>query len=374
MNIFKLKKLTYLSLVLITFLLLGISTKGIAKTYKYQDEQGKWHFTDKVPMESAQLQEIESEDENNLSKNPGNTDLTAQLNEKFPSTEPEKLATLAVVEISNTVGKGSGFFFTEDGYIITNKHVVRPTESSQWKKVQNQITEEEEKFRAAETELDNHNAYNDRLYDSLVDYENAINQSWNTTNRNILEARYRILSENHQESERKLEQYESKYNTAKQKFEDSKSEFLQQGSESSRANKFTVKIKDGTEITAKLIAVSRDHDLALLKLEGYTTPFLDSASLDQDLQGAKVYAIGSPLGISDSLTSGTVTRIKEDTIYTDTKVFPGNSGGPLINEDGEILGVLSQKIIEDDISKGFGIAIPIDLVKREFIEMRAKDR
>lgn len=374
MSIFNPNKITYQSLVIMIFLLsLGSPTQSFAKTYKYQDEQGKWHFTDKSPKTSIQTQEIESDDADKTSIEPFSTDLITQLNEQFPSTKPEKVATLAVVEISNTLGKGSGFFISEDGYIITNKHVVRPTESSQWKKVQDQITEEEEKFRVAEQELENHNAYNDRLYDSVIEYENAINQSWDTPSRKVLEARYKILTNDYQESERKLENFESKYNSAKQKFEDNKSELFWQGSESSRTNEFNIKIKDGTELTAKLIAVSKEYDLAMLKLNGYTTPFLDSASLDQDLQGSKVYAIGSPLGISDSLTPGTVTHIKDEYIYTDARVFPGNSGGPLINEEGKIIGVISQKIIQDEIAKGFGIAIPIDLVNREIIEMNAKN-
>ena len=68
-----------------------------------------------------------------------------------------------------------------------------------------------------------------------------------------------------------------------------------------------------------------------------------------------------------------MTSIQGGYIYTDISIFPGNSGGPLINKTGKVLGVITYKITKDNImSQGFGMVIPFNIVNHEFDKLRAK--
>jgi S1-C subfamily serine protease len=130
--------------------------------------------------------------------------------------------------------------------------------------------------------------------------------------------------------------------------------------------RFKVHLKDDTELSARLISVSREHDLALLKVDGCKTPSIKSASMGALSQGMKVYAIGSPLGLRDSVTSGVLTRIRDDYLLTDATVLSGSSGGPLVTEVGEVIGINTLKLGKPTSTDGLGAAIPMDTIKAEF--------
>ncbi len=365
---------SHLLLVLIPFALLACySHQSLAKAYKYQDKQGRWHFTDRPPQKQFKAEEINisRQKRSGTTRTGNNSDLANLLNNKFPTDKPEKKATLAVVEIKNAIGLGSGFFFSENGYIVTNKHVVKPTESTQWNKYKQKLAQQKAHFLVIRNNLDRRGAYHDKLYNSLLDYERTIKKVRNRESRRVLEARYNITRNNYQESERLLKILKSRYSTAKKDLEASQSFLRRKDRESYWAQKYKIRLKDGAELYAKYIGASKKHDLAFLKLDGHNTPFLTAAKQNQNIQGSKVYAIGSPLGISDSLTAGTITRIENNYLYTDTKVFPGNSGGPLINEEGKVLGVITQKITQGKAqASGFGRALPISLVTDELAKFR----
>ncbi len=78
--------------------------------------------------------------------------------------------------------------------------------------------------------------------------------------------------------------------------------------------------------------------------------------------------MGSPLGLKDIVTSGIIIRTRSDQIVTDTQILPGNSGGPLTNEEGDVLGVNTQKLSSTQSvgSEGFGIVIPVKFIRQEF--------
>ncbi len=352
-------------LIIVTplFLLLGQPIQAIGKAYKFQDKQGQWHYTDRPPKNQSIATEIQVKGQKNAEK----ADLASSLNNDFPSDKPEKIATLAVVEIKNAIGLGSGFFFSEDGYIVTNKHVVKPTESTAWNKYKQKLARQEELLLNARNSLEQRSAYHDRLHSSLVEYERTIHRVRNRSSRSILEARYNMMLNSYQESERLLNTLKSRYADAKSSFEASQSFLRQKDRESYWAQRYKIRIKNGTQLHAKYIGASKVYDLAFLKLDGYRTPFLRAeTNLKKNIQSSRVYAIGSPLGISDSLTSGSVTRVQNDYIYTDTKIFPGSSGGPLINEAGKVLGVITQKVTQGKAKDpGFGRALPISLAIQE---------
>jgi len=120
--------------------------------------------------------------------------------------------------------------------------------------------------------------------------------------------------------------------------------------------------------------VDKNHDLALLQI---TAPNLQPATLanSQGLTvGQRVYAIGNPFGLQGTMTRGIISAIRsirgpqnnpiEDAIQTDAAVNPGNSGGPLLNSRGEVIGITT--LIANngaDQSSGIGFAIPINTAK-----------
>lgn len=114
-------------------------------------------------------------------------------------------------------------------------------------------------------------------------------------------------------------------------------------------------------------------DLALIKINSKER--LNPISLGNSEKikvGQKVLAIGNPFGFSGTLTEGIVSRIdySKNKIQTDAAINPGNSGGPIVNSDGEVIGI-SQSIYNPDNNKsniGIGFAVPVNSVK-EFIKL-----
>lgn len=136
------------------------------------------------------------------------------------------------------------------------------------------------------------------------------------------------------------------------------------------ANGIFVTMTDGKEHTAEIIGTDPRTDVALIKIDvkGLTPlPIGDSKQLKK---GQWVLAIGSPFGLDSTVTAGIVSAINRDTgdylpfIQTDVAVNPGNSGGPLLNLAGEVVGVNSQIISQSGGFMGISLAIPIDEVMR----------
>lgn len=139
------------------------------------------------------------------------------------------------------------------------------------------------------------------------------------------------------------------------------------------AKEIDVTTSDGKVYKASVLAkMGKNNDLALLKISPKsrlrTIAFGDSSDVKV---GQKVLAIGNPFGFSGTLTSGIVSRIDyaKGRIQTDAAINPGCSGGPLLNSQGEVIGI-SQSIYNPDnnISNiGIGFAIPVNEAKK-FIE------
>ena len=134
-------------------------------------------------------------------------------------------------------------------------------------------------------------------------------------------------------------------------------------------NKIDVKFASGIQLPATIVSSSSEQDLALLKISGNGYP---SLNIDQELDpslGEDVFTIGTPADIElgQSISRGIVSgkRKIEEQIYLqlDMAVSPGNSGGPLLNQKGEIIGVVLRKIIDAGV-EGIGFAVP----SKELIE------
>jgi serine protease Do len=134
------------------------------------------------------------------------------------------------------------------------------------------------------------------------------------------------------------------------------------------ASEVTVKLTDRREFTAKVVGVDKRSDVALIKIAATGLPtvrFGDSSHLKP---GQWVVAIGSPFGFENSVTAGVVSATARPLdenyvpfIQTDAAVNPGNSGGPLFNVNGEVIGINSQIYSRTGGYMGMSFAIPIDL-------------
>ncbi|MEI2788843.1 MAG: DegQ family serine endoprotease [Steroidobacteraceae bacterium] len=135
------------------------------------------------------------------------------------------------------------------------------------------------------------------------------------------------------------------------------------------AQKVTVKLTDRREFEARVIGSDAKSDVAVLKIDAQNLPVIKLGD-PQTLQvGEWVVAIGSPFGLENSVTAGIVSAkgrsLPDDTyvpfIQTDVAVNPGNSGGPLFNLRGEVVGINSQIYSRSGGYQGLSFAIPIDV-------------
>lgn len=134
------------------------------------------------------------------------------------------------------------------------------------------------------------------------------------------------------------------------------------------AVRITVKLESGEEFTAKLIGTDDETDLAVLKIDaGRPLPFLKFGDSNAAEVGDWVLAIGSPFGLTKTVTAGIISQTRRETPYasafqkfiqTDAAINRGNSGGPLVNMDGEVIGVNSQIATSTGDSNGIGFALP----------------
>jgi len=127
----------------------------------------------------------------------------------------------------------------------------------------------------------------------------------------------------------------------------------------------------------KIVATGGNLDLALLKIEGegFKFPFVILGDSPNLKQGERVFAIGSPLGLERSVSEGIVSlrnRIISDRLHIQTtaEISPGNSGGPLFNYKGEVVGVNNMKVVAQG-AEGLGFSIPVDSLKTFLINRDA---
>ena len=131
-------------------------------------------------------------------------------------------------------------------------------------------------------------------------------------------------------------------------------------------------------IDARIAGISREMDLALLKVEAKGLRALPLADYDHVHQGELVFAFGSPEGLRNSVTMGVVSAVARQPspdspsvyIQTDAPINPGNSGGPLVNVRGEIVGLNTFIVSQSGGSQGLGFAIPSALLAQAYPQLR----
>ncbi len=136
------------------------------------------------------------------------------------------------------------------------------------------------------------------------------------------------------------------------------------------ARKITVTMADGTKIPASLVGRDPTSDLAVIKIPpGYVDAVAILGDSDKIRVGQKAIAIGNPFGLSHTLTTGIVSALNrgimtedghqiDSLIQTDAAINPGNSGGPLLNSNGEVMGINSAIYSRSGGYQGIGFAIP----------------
>lgn len=138
----------------------------------------------------------------------------------------------------------------------------------------------------------------------------------------------------------------------------------------SNTSSIEVHLTDKRVFEAKLIATDPRMDLAVIKVEGDNLQAIKFGNSDELKRGSVVFAIGNPYGFEGSLTSGKISNLKQDTfeemtsfkcLQTEAPVNPGNSGGALLNEYGELIGI---NVLSIKSGNNVGFAIPSNDVKK----------
>ncbi len=143
------------------------------------------------------------------------------------------------------------------------------------------------------------------------------------------------------------------------------------------ATEIKVKVADGTEYKAKLIGTDPETDLAVIKIEGNNFSFAKLGDSSRLEQGEWVIALGSPFGLAQTMTAGIISATGRDLrsgpydnfIQTDASINPGNSGGPLLNMQGEVIGINTMIFSRSGGSEGIGFAIPSSLTQKVYNQL-----
>ena len=155
------------------------------------------------------------------------------------------------------------------------------------------------------------------------------------------------------------------------------------------AERVTVRLLDNREFNARVVGRDPNTDIAVIKIDADNLPAVAFGNSEQARIGDWVLAFGNPLGFTFTVTSGIVSAKGrqlqgltepgarysiQDFIQTDAAINPGNSGGPLVNMNGDVIGINSAIASQTGLYAGYGFAIPINLARRVMDDLITKGR
>ena len=138
------------------------------------------------------------------------------------------------------------------------------------------------------------------------------------------------------------------------------------------ADELTVTLNDNREYSARIIGTDKTTDLALIKIDGKNLPTLPIANSDNVKVGEWVIAVGNPFGLNNTVTAGIISAKArslgangvESFIQTDAAINAGNSGGALVNTQGELVGINAMLYSQTGSYAGYGFAIPTSIMNK----------
>jgi len=342
-----------------------------AGIYSYTDEDGVIHFVDspdQIPKISYPKQPI-NKNKNNIAN---------ELQLSFPPENKIEEARNATVKLETHGSHASGFFVSQHGYILTNKHVVMGIK---------------EDLKDKENELENKDKYLSELWSILSKQKKIFdneekwlsfrlelirklaNEPGNDKLYNTRLAEYTIRKTQYDNNIHEYRKWDQLYEEKKYESDLLKDEIRKMRSMAYSGSGVDVFLVNGRELHAYVKATSDEYDLALLKLsKTFTTPVLKRGNVYQMETGMTVYSIGNPLNVGHSVSSGIISGIKKQIdknndhkvyIQTTAQMSPGSSGGPLIDQYGRVLGINTWGK-RGAGAEGLNFAIPIDIAMKEF--------
>ena len=236
-----------------------------AEIYKYKDETGRWRFTDKKPQlkDDSSVKKV---DYGSSPKRPAVQDKASWVNlaetlaKKYNPRSPVEKATLSVVKVETILGLGSGFFVSDSGHIITNRHVVRPKSSTSWKEKETQLGLEEEYFNESFKRLKREKERLQAMENDLKSYRHEVENPSSYFNP-ISREQYNLYVRRFNQDENDYKRERKKLKKEHKAFLEMKKKATRQSLNSSFAQNFTIVLKDQQKITAQLIKISQKTTL-----------------------------------------------------------------------------------------------------------------
>ena len=336
------------------------ATPGLSKIYKYQRD-GVWYYTDTPDSDMPQQRQ---EMEESAGPGPAAAQAGQVLLKDYPTHNAIEKAAAATVAVKTAIGYGSGFFISTSGHIITNKHVVRMPDQ-QARKIDAFFDGVDERADSIKKQLEGERKRLETYQAKLERLQQMAKKEKDPARKKSYEDEYRYRKQQYDDWKADFDSRKRKFKSQLRQYESGRGDYAYSRSVADLAQSFTIILVDDTELYARLVAVSEKHDLALLKLDGYQTPALKPGRNRPLAQGDPVYAIGNPAKLRNTVTSGIFSGYEGSFLQTNAQINPGNSGGPLIDPDGNVLGINTKKKIGSAI-EGLGFAIPIDIALQEF--------
>ncbi len=334
-----------------------------AELYIYKDKSGNMVITDSPPDNVGKMEVIKDKG-GTSSRSSVFRDIEMELTDKYrPKSDIEK-ASLSTVTIKTSIRQGSGFFVNENGYILTNRHLLKLNEN-EMKKTEEDIGRADQRIEDYQATMAGEEKQLKEMKIALDEYKGNIERMINPNAKATALQSYQRQSEQYNFYEAQIRKRKSESEEKISKYQQEKEELTRKARMAEHDRKFVILLKDKTELEANLISVSNDNDLALLRIDRCRSPYLQSGASNQLVQGMRVFAIGSPFGDIDSVSSGVLSGYDNNYIRTDARISPGNSGGPLITADGKVIGINTMKRIDGKL-EGLGFAIPITKALQEF--------